>query len=141
MQYVNGRFYGEENGKVTKTLLCVMLKSITSKYGGIGYMSHIVTIAADTIEKLWKNVLEQVTSIGFDVAVTMTDGHSANMRFFNKKLLNDSSSFSLSNPWKLGCWIFFSFDTVHLFKMSIIIGQIRNFSSVLTLKSPKKNLN
>ena len=45
-------------------------------------MSPNITIDADTIEKHWKNVLEQVTSIGFDMAVTMTASHSANMNFF-----------------------------------------------------------
>ena len=44
---------------VRRTLLCVMLKSIASKYSGIVCMSHIVTIDVDTIEKLWKNILQQ----------------------------------------------------------------------------------
>ena len=38
------------------------------------------------------------------------------MKLFNKKLLNDSSSFSLPNPWELGWLIFLLFHTVHLFK-------------------------
>ena len=80
----------------------------------------IVTINADILEKLWRNVVEQVTSIGYNVAVTMTDGHSANMKIFNEKLLQDTSTppktYSLPNRWKLGCLMFCLYDTVHLFK-------------------------
>ena len=85
IQYVNGKIYGAENGQFTKTLLSVMLKSITSKYRDIIIISPLVNINADIIFKVWDQVLDVVTEIGFDVAVTMTDGVSSNMSFFNKK--------------------------------------------------------
>ena len=34
----------------------------------------------------------KIEKIGFDVAVTMTDGHSSNMNFFNNKLLKSKSN-------------------------------------------------
>ena len=63
--------------------------------------------------------MEQVSSIGFDVAVTMTDGYSSNMKLFKQKLLNDSPArtFSMPHVWELGCLIFLIFDTVDLFKI------------------------
>ena len=52
IQYVDGKFYGEENGKVNKTM-CVMLKSIASKYRDIICTTPIGAI----IEQIWKNVV------------------------------------------------------------------------------------
>ena len=102
VQYINGKFYGEEDGNITKTLLCVILKSLASKYRDIVCMTPIVTINAGILEKLWRNVVEQVRYIGYNVAVPMTDGHSANMKLFNEKLLQDISTppktYSLPNP-------------------------------------------
>ena len=77
-QYI--KFYGAENGELTKTMLCVMLKSIVRKYRDIVSMVPIVGINADKLYSMWKNIVSQVTMIGFGIAVTMTDGHSSNMK-------------------------------------------------------------
>ena len=50
-------------------------------------MTPLVNINASIIFKLWDQVLEVVTEIRFDVAVTVTDGVSSNMPFFLKKML------------------------------------------------------
>ena len=81
VKYMNGKFYSAENGELTKTLLCVMIKSIAGKYRDIVSMAPVVNINADKLYSIWKNVVSQVTAIGFDVAVTMTDGHSSNMKY------------------------------------------------------------
>ena len=70
--YVNGKFYGTENGQFTKTLLSVMLKSVAGKYRDIIVMAPVVNINADILFEVWSNVVRVVTDIGFDVAVTMT---------------------------------------------------------------------
>ena len=44
VQYANGQFYGLENNEATKTLLCVMVKSISGKYRDIVSMSPITNI-------------------------------------------------------------------------------------------------
>ena len=41
VQYINGKFYGEEDGNITKTLLCVMLKSLAGKYRDIVCMTPL----------------------------------------------------------------------------------------------------
>ena len=43
VQYANGQFYGVENETYTKTLLCVMLKSIAGKYRDIFVMMPIAS--------------------------------------------------------------------------------------------------
>ena len=87
VQYINGKFSGAENGELTKTLLCVIIKSVAGMYRDILSMVPIVNINADKLYSIWKNVVSQVTAIGFDIAVTMTDGHSSNMKLFNIKTL------------------------------------------------------
>ena len=86
VQYVNGKFYGAEDGQITKTLSCVMLKAIAGKHRDIVAMLPIININADILHSVWKNVVSQISDIGFDIYVTMTDGHSSNMSLFNKKI-------------------------------------------------------
>ena len=57
------------------------------KYRDIIVMTPLVNINASIIFKIWDQVLEVVTEIRFDVAVTVTDGVSSNMSFFKKKML------------------------------------------------------
>ena len=42
VQYVVGKFFGAEGGEITKTLLCLMLKSICGKYRDVVAMVPIV---------------------------------------------------------------------------------------------------
>ena len=72
VQYVNGKFFGAEGGEITKTMLCVMIKSIAGKYRDIVAMAPVVNINANKLHSLWTGVVNKVTKIGFDVAVTMT---------------------------------------------------------------------
>ena len=117
LQYINGNFLGAENGELTKTLLCVMIKSIAGKYRDVVFMVPIVGINADKLCSIWKNVASQMTAIGFDIAVTMTDGHSSNMKLFNNKILNNvHENLSVPNVDNLGSFIFLLFDPAHIFK-------------------------
>ena len=90
MQYVNGNFYGAEDGHIKKTLLCCMLRAIAGKFSDIVAMVPIDNINADILFSVWKNVVSQISDIGFDISVTITDGHSSNMSLFNKKILKNS---------------------------------------------------
>ena len=47
VQYVNGNFFGYENEELTKTMLCLMIKSIAGNYRDIISMVPIVNINAD----------------------------------------------------------------------------------------------
>ena len=68
-----------------------MMKSIAGKYRDIVAMAPVVNINADKLHSLWTDVVNKVTKIGFDVAVTMTDGHSSNMNFFDKEILKKTA--------------------------------------------------
>ena len=58
--------------------------------------------------------MKKVGNIGFDVAVTMTDGHSSNMNFFSNKLLKNKSDVCLS--MESGSKNFPFYDNTHIFK-------------------------
>ena len=66
--------------------------------------------------KTGSQVLDVVTEIGFDVAVTMTDGVSSNMSFFNKKMLENPGDIFSLNRYNIESKIFACYDTTHLFK-------------------------
>ena len=82
VQYTNGQFYGLQNNEVTKTLLCVMVKSVCGKYRDIVSMTPITNINSKKLRTVWESNMEALTEIGFDVCVTMTDGHESNVMFF-----------------------------------------------------------
>ena len=66
---------------------------------------------------IWKNLVIQISNIGFDIVVTMTDGHSSNITLFNTKILKNSShGMSTANEIKPEDIIFLLFDPVHIFK-------------------------
>ena len=44
VEYKPGRFYGKENDEVTKTLLCIMIKSLGGKYNDMIALHSIVSI-------------------------------------------------------------------------------------------------
>ena len=45
-------------------------------------MGPIVNISADKLFSVWKNVVTKVSGIGFDIAVTMTDGHCLMIKYW-----------------------------------------------------------
>ena len=116
VKYVSGAFFGAENGQITKTLLCVMIKSICSKYRDVIVITPVVNINKDILYNVWKEVLRVTSAIGFDVAVTTTDGHQSNLTFFESKMLQNREDVSVENMFCEGRMIFPLFDTSHLFK-------------------------
>ena len=115
VQYEGGKFFGAEGGEITKTMLCIMLKSICGKYRDVVAMVPIVKINAEKLYTIWTDVVTKVSKIGFDIAVTMSDGHSSNMKFFNDKLLKKNKN-SLYTTLDSGAKNFPIYDNTHLFK-------------------------
>ena len=85
LEYINGKFYGA-GGEITKTMVS---------------MVPIMNISADILYSIWKNIVSQVTKIRFDIAVTMTDGHSPNMALSNQILVAAYSCYMILfyNNW------------------------------------------
>ena len=116
VQYANGKFYGMENNAIVKTLLCVMIKSVAGNYKDVVSITCMVNINADILHKVWLNVVKVVTELKFGITVTMTDGHSSNVKFFKEKLCDGFIKMWVPNPLSPGNRIFLLFDPTHLFK-------------------------
>jgi hypothetical protein len=116
IEYQNGKFYGFKNSQVTKTLLCFMVKSVAGKYKDIVAMVPLSSISSEIINKWYQRVLHAVTQNGFDTVCTVSDAHSANKKFFAKKLCSGQLMTSIVNPYTDGSRIFLLFDSVHIFK-------------------------
>ena len=86
VQYVGGKVYGIKDDQVTKTLLCVMVKSVASEYRDVIAMVEVSKIGSNVLHNIWTNVIGTLTEIGFDVAAIITDGHSSNTNFFKEML-------------------------------------------------------
>ena len=84
VQYSHGRFYGNENGEITETLLCFMIKSVAGKYRDVVAMIPISNLTADKQYTAWYTTASALTEIGFDIVLTMTDGNNVNHTFFSK---------------------------------------------------------
>ena len=54
-----------------------------------------------------------VTELGFDISVTMTDGHSSNVKFFKEKLCDGFMKMWIPNPMHAGNRIFPLFDPTY----------------------------
>ena len=83
VQYMNGKFYGLENGTLTKSLLCTMIKSVAGSYRDTVSMSPISNINCDKIYNIWGNLVKVLSDIGFNAVITMSDQPS-NVSFFQK---------------------------------------------------------
>ena len=79
-------------------------------------MVPIVNVNADILHSIWKSVLSQISKIGFDIAVTITDGHSSNMPLIKKKVLKSEQDLFVYNEDKRDSKIFPIYDNTHLFK-------------------------
>ena len=116
VQYINGILHGNENGEFTKTMLCIMIKSVAGKYEDIVSMVPIVNISSEKIFEVWTNVVKHVTALNFNVVATTADGHKSNMKFYKQHLCKGQLRPYIQNPFNLSNKIFLLFDPTHLLK-------------------------
>ena len=93
-----GQIYGMENNQPTKTLLTVMFKSIASKYEDVIAMVPLTTINSSTLLNLFTSVMTAITSIGYDVVVSLVDGHSSNVKFYKEELCGNTFTSYIPHP-------------------------------------------
>jgi hypothetical protein len=116
VEYMNGQFFGNKNGEPTKTLLCMMLKSVAGNYSDVVVMAPLTTINSGIIKKWWDKVIQETTPLGFDIVATIADAHSLNRNFYTDELCNGSLQTFIPHPLNKTKKIFLLFDSVHVFK-------------------------
>ena len=117
VQYSAGKFFGNENNSITKTLLCIMIKSIAGGYRDVIAMSPIDEISAEKIHTIWSDAVKKLTSnLGFNVCATTADNHKSNMKHFKKLLCPGELESCIVNPFDSSKKIFLLFDPTHILK-------------------------
>ena len=81
VQYSNGMFYGMAGNEITKSLLCLMIKSIRGKYRDVISMILITNINATILYTIWESNINALNEIGFNIVATITDGHERKAKF------------------------------------------------------------
>ncbi len=115
-QYTGGVFYGNENNSTTKTLLCLMIKSVAGGYRDVVAMTPIDEISAEKIHKVWEDAVKKLTKMGFNVVATTSDNHKSNMKHFKKILCGGNLQPYITNPFDSSKKIFLLFDPTHILK-------------------------
>ena len=115
-EYTHGKFFGGENGTLAKTLLCLMIKSVAGKYRDVISMYPVNNLTAAKQYAMWWSAVKNLTEIGFDTVVTMTDGNEVKAKCFKDYICNGTMQLWVDNPFAPGKRIFLMFDPTHLFK-------------------------
>ena len=116
VEYVNGKFYGVENGHLTKTILCLMIRSVGGSYRDVIAMFPVSNLNAKLQQDLWFSNINILETLGFDVVVTLTDGNEINSKFYKEIIVSKTLKDSIKNPFNDSRLIFLGFDSVHIFK-------------------------
>ena len=112
----NGQIYGINNGEPTKTLLTVMFKSIVSKYEDVIAMVPLIKIDSSVLLQLFTDGMHSITSVGYDVVVSLVDGHSSNVKFYKKELCADKPDLFIPHSVVESKRLYLLYDATHVFK-------------------------
>ena len=86
------------NEQPTKILLSVMFKNIASKYEDRVVMVPLMKIGSSILHKLFNDVTNVVTAIGYDVVVSLVDGRFSNVKFYRKEVCADKPTSFIPHP-------------------------------------------
>ena len=114
VEYVNGKFYGVEHVHLTKTILCLMIRSVGGSHRDV--MFPVSNLNAKLQQDLWFRNIKILETLGFDVVVTLTDGNEINSKFYKEIIVSKTLKDSIKNPFNDSRFIFLGFDSVHIFK-------------------------
>lgn len=115
---------------VAHTALCFMIKSLTCKYRDIVDIFPMKSLKAESLFNCYKEVLQLLHDIGFNVAAICVDNASANRKFYTEFLCSGSLSEKILNPFN-GLNIYLLFDPTHNLK-----NLYNNFQSRKLFKCP-----
>jgi len=102
VEYSNSKFYGTEDGELTKTMLEFMIKSEGGKYSDMVALCQISKLDSKIIWENYMKVLKSLTKCGFDVVSSSADNHTINQKFFLKELCLGEVKPFMKRPFKEG---------------------------------------
>ena len=104
------------NEQPTKALVSVIFKSITSKYEDVVAMVPLTKMDSSVLHKLFNDVMNAITTIGYDAQASLVDGHSSNVKFYKKELCADKPTSFIPHPLDQHRFLYLLYDTTHIFK-------------------------
>ena len=136
VEFSRGEIHGlTEAGEVASTLLCFMVKSLTSKYRDLVAMYPMSKLTAIKLNESFTQVLKLLHSVSFNVVAVSVDNAAANRKFFVDLLCEGQLKTSVVNP-ESGQPMFLIFDPVHDLK-----NVYNNFQSRKHFECPPMNRN
>ena len=115
VQYSNGKVISLQNGTVSSTALCFMVKSILGKYKDVVGIYPVAILNNILLKSYVWDILKNLHSCDLKVSVILADNASSN-RALLRSLLNNFSKTSFEDPNDPSRRIFAIFDPVHNFK-------------------------
>ena len=113
VEYSGGEIIGlTPDGSVASTLLCFMVKSLTSKFQDIVAIFPMNKLTAEKQLECYNSVSAQLTSVALQVVAISVDNAASNRKFFVDYLCGGTLTTSVINS-VTGQPIFLIFDPVH----------------------------
>ena len=117
MDEVNGQFRGIElgNDNPTKTILSVMISSLTSNFSEIVSMVPLNKLDSSIMKNLFTLVVHKLVEIDIDPVCCLVNGHPTNRKFY-RELCGGNLEVSIINPANISSFIHTFFDPTHILK-------------------------
>lgn len=117
IDYKDGAFVGlaADSGEPAKTILCFMIKSLSSKYSDIVAAIPTHRLVMNDLKKSCLQILEVVMKAGFNVIALCCDNHPVNRSFYNDLSCGDINA-PCSNPCDPDKKLFLLLDPIHTIK-------------------------
>ena len=110
------KIYGMSNEQPTKALLSVMFKSIASKYENIVALVPLPKMDSSFLRKLFNDVMNAITTIGYDVMVSFVEVRSSNVKFYKKELCTDKLASFVPLTLDQHQFLYLLYNSTHIFK-------------------------
>jgi len=114
-EYFQGKLYGQEDGKTTKSMMCWMVKSICSPFCDVICLTPTVNITAKQIKDQHDSIIPALKECQLNVLATVLDNYAPNRKFFLEELCGGQLKTSVIHS-ETGNQHFLLFDSVHNFK-------------------------
>ena len=118
VELAGGKYYGETDGALTKTLFCVRINSVSGKYEDMVSMEPVAHVRRDGIADTFNKALQGLTELGFVVISVTTDNHIVNQSWHNSLGADGQHPEYIVNPYSAqeDQRIYTMYDSVHAFK-------------------------
>ena len=100
----------------TKTLLCIMVRSVAGNYFDIVALYPVVNLDSKILKTVFDKVMDEVVPLSFKVVGNGLDAYSANRKFYTHELCHGDLQTSVHHPSQPDIPVHLIFDAVHVFK-------------------------